>query len=367
MNGSIILILIVTAVATSSLGVFLVLRKMSMLVDAISHTVLLGIVIAFIFVGDLSSPLLIIGATVMGLLTIFLTETLIKSKKTAEDSATGLIFPLLFSIAVIIISTSFSGVHLDIDAVLLGKIEFAPFDKLFINQVSIGPKLFYIMLGVALLNVIFIRLFFKELKIISFDSALATAIGFLPAIIHYLLMFFVSLTAVTAFNAVGSILVIALMIGPAASATMITKDLKHTILLAIGIGIINSIIGYWLALLFDTNISGMIATITLFVFLLVFIFEPHKGLVITIVKRHILKKQFAFTILIFHLYNHPANEKETKYNVIQKELNWSPAKTTKQIEKGIQKGYIKIENDFVLLTEQGTNYYNLLSKELSKT
>lgn len=120
MDLGILLILIFTAIATSVLGVFLVLRKMSMMVDSISHTVLLGIVIAFIFVKDLSSPLLIIGAALMGIITVFLTELLVKSKKASEDSATGLVFPLLFSIAIIIISSSFKDIHLDIDVVLLG-------------------------------------------------------------------------------------------------------------------------------------------------------------------------------------------------------------------------------------------------------
>ena len=173
MDLGILLILIFTAIATSVLGVFLVLRKMSMMVDSISHTVLLGIVIAFIFVKDLSSPLLIIGAALMGIITVFLTELLVKSKKASEDSATGLVFPLLFSIAIIIISSSFKDIHLDIDVVLLGKIELAPFDKLYIKGVSIGPKLLYIMLVVMIINLLFIKLFFKELKIISFDAALA--------------------------------------------------------------------------------------------------------------------------------------------------------------------------------------------------
>ncbi|MFP4187360.1 MAG: metal ABC transporter permease, partial [Acholeplasmataceae bacterium] len=247
MNVGILLILITTAISTSLLGVFLVLRRMSMMIDAISHTVLLGIVVAFMLVGDLTSPLLLIGAALMGLLTVFMTEVIIRTKRTSEDSAIGLVFPLLFSIAIIIISTSFQGVHLDVDAVLLGKIEFAPFDRVYLGGRAIGPRLFYIMLITTLINLLFVRGFYKELKIVSFDSALAKTLGFAPILIHYLLMGLVSLTSVVAFNAVGSILVVALMIGPASTAVLMTKNLKWTLLFAVLIGIMNSLIGYVMA------------------------------------------------------------------------------------------------------------------------
>ena len=120
MGIGVLLIALVTALSCSIIGVFLVIRKMSMMTDAISHTVLLGIVLAFLIIPNLNSPLLIIGAVVMGLITVFLTEVLIKSKLIKEDAATGVVFPLLFSIAVIIISLNISGIHLDIDSVFLG-------------------------------------------------------------------------------------------------------------------------------------------------------------------------------------------------------------------------------------------------------
>lgn len=364
MDLGILLILIATAIATSVLGVFLVLRKMSMMVDSISHTVLLGIVIAFIFVKDLSSPILIIGAALMGIVTVFLTELLVKSKKASEDSATGLVFPLLFSIAIIIISSSFRDIHLDIDVVLLGKIELAPFDKLYIGGISIGPKLLYIMLAVMIFNLVFIKIFFKELKIVSFDAALAATLGFAPFVIHYILMTLVSLTAVAAFNAVGSILVIALMIGPPATALLFSKDLKKMLIMSIIIGIVNSILGYFFAILVDVNISGMIATVTLIMFLLVLVFEPRNGMVTTIIKRHRLKEEFTFLILVFHVFNHAGDESEIKCINIQKELKWTQKICKKQIDKGLELGYFNIEDSLVHLTSIGTDFYNLKVNEL---
>ncbi|HKL60785.1 MAG TPA: metal ABC transporter permease [Acholeplasma sp.] len=363
MNIGILLILILTAIATSVLGVYLVLRKMSMMIDAISHTVLLGIVLAFMVIGNLSSPLLIIGAAFMGVVTVFLTELIVKSKQTSEDSAIGLVFPLLFSIAVIIISTSFHGVHLDIDSVLLGKIEFAPFDKLFVSGVSIGPKLLYMMLAVTVINLVFVKVFFKELKLVSFDSALATTLGFSPIILHYSLMTLVSLTSVAAFNAVGSILVVALMIGPASSAILITKDLKKTLLIAPIFGIINSVLGYVLAIVVDVNISGMIATVTLVTFLLLLIFEPKKGILTSIFRVMRQKDDFSFIILAMHLNNHD-DLKEIDYNNIQNELNWSESKYKKQVDKGIKLGYFKVEKSCVYLTNIGLQFVSLKTNEL---
>ena len=365
MNIAILIILISTSIATSTLGVYLVLRKMSMLVDSISHTVLLGIVIAFMFVGDLSSPLLIIGAALMGLVTVFLTEIVVKTKKASEDSATGLIFPLLFSIAVILISTQFSRVHLDIDAVLLGKIEFAPFDKLELFGIVLGPKLMYIMGIVMIINLVYILVFYKELKLVSFDAALAATLGITPFVIHYSLMTLVSITAVSAFNAVGSILVVALMIGPAATAVMMTKDIKKTLILASSIGIINSILGYAFALLLDVNISGMIATMTLCVFLIVVIFEPNKGMITSVYKRRKQKQSFDFIAFIFHVYNHKNQIAEININQIAHELNWKQDKLDKQLQFGLKEQYITVENDIIYLTDTGKAFYQLKVEMLS--
>lgn len=350
-----VLILILTAIATAILGVFLVLRRMSMMIDAISHTVLLGIVLAFMFTDSLTSPLLMLGATLMGVITVFITEVIIKTKRTSEDSAIGLVFPLLFSIAVLIISGKFSNVHLDIDAVLLGKIELAPFFRLVIGGIDFGPKLLYIMLGVLIISIIFIKVFFKELKLISFDAALAATLGFAPFIIHYLLMSLVSLTAVAAFNAVGSILVVALMIGPPATAIMITKDLKKTLFIAPLIGVINSVVGFGLAVVLDVNISGMIATITLVSFLLVLVGEPRNGIIRVLLKRAKQKREFAFIILALHVNNH-YERKEIAYDNIQYELNWSTSKYQKQIKRGLNANYFHIEDQCVYLTSQGQDF-----------
>ncbi len=271
------LIAALTAAACAIPGVFLVLRKMSMVSDSITHTILLGIVLAFFLTEDLSSPLLMIGAALMGPVTVWLTELLTKTRLLSEDSATGMVFPLLFSIAVILITKYAGNAHLDTDSVLLGELAFAPFDRLIINGMDIGAKGVYISGALLIINIVFTALFFKELTLVSFDPILAAVTGFSPTVIHYALMTAASLTAVGAFEAVGSVLVTAFMIAPAAAAYLLTKNLKKMLFLAAFIGGISGILGYQAATILEVSIAGTMACFCGIFFLLAFIYSRIKS------------------------------------------------------------------------------------------
>ncbi len=271
------LIAALTAAACAIPGVFLVLRKMSMVSDSITHTILLGIVLAFLLTEDLSSPLLMIGAALMGPVTVWLTELLTKTRLLSEDSATGMVFPLLFSIAVILITKYAGNAHLDTDSVLLGELAFAPFDRLIMNGVDIGAKGVYISIALLIINIVFTALFFKELTLVSFDPILAAVTGFSPTVIHYALMTTASLTAVGAFEAVGSVLVTAFMIAPAAAAYLLTKNLKKMLFLAAFIGGISGILGYQAAAILEVSIAGTMACFCGIFFLLAFIYSRIKS------------------------------------------------------------------------------------------
>jgi len=353
------LIAIMVAIACSLPGVFLVLRRMAMMSDAITHTILLGIVIAFFITNDLSSPFLIVGAALMGVITVFLIELLNSTKLVSEDSAIGVVFPLLFSLAIIIISKYAGSVHLDTDSVLLGEIGYAPFNRLYIAGRDFGAKSLYSMGIVLLLNLIFIILFFKELKLVTFDPALAAILGFTPTLIHYGLMTMVSVTAVAAFESVGSILVIAFMIGPPISAYLLTDDLKKMIILSGLIGSINGILGYQLAAYLGVSIAGSMALMTGLVFLLIFIFAPKRGLLTVLRRRRIQKEDFAEKSLLFHLLNHEgeADElKESGIGTIAEHLNWKKDYLDKIINRLEENGIIYIEDDTIKLTEKGRIY-----------
>ena len=262
------LIAILISVACSLLGVFLVLRSMSMLTDAISHTVLLGIVLSFFITHKLDSPLLIVGATLTGLLTVYFVEVLSDSKLVKEDAAIGIVLSILFSIAIILISKYTANIHLDIDAVLLGEIAFAPFHtpEIFGFKLATG-----LVSGLAILvvNLLFITIFFKEIKISIFDKALALTLGLLPEVFHYLLMTLVSVTSVISFDIVGATLMISFMVGPATTAYMISKNLKTMLVYSSLIGIISSILGYHVAVFLDVSISGSIAVVIGVIFFIV--------------------------------------------------------------------------------------------------
>ncbi len=273
-----------TAGSCSILGVFLVLKSMAMISDAITHTVLLGIVLVFFVVRDLSSPLLIVGAGITGVLTVYLVELLNSSELLKEDAAIGIVFPFLFSIAVILISKYTKNIHLDIDSVLLGELAFAPFNRIRILTLSI-PKGLAVMIIIFLINLSFVTIFFKELKISVFDKSLALVLGMRPVLIHYMLMSMTSMTAVASFEAVGSILVVAFMIGPPITAYLLTDKLDIMIILSIISGTASSIAGYYIAVLFDISIAGSIVSVIGVLFSIVLMFSPDRGLVTVLIRK----------------------------------------------------------------------------------
>lgn len=270
------MIAVLTAVSCGVPGMFLVLRRLSMLSDAITHTVLLGIVLAFFVVGDLSSPLLLCGAAVMGVVTVWMTETVTKTRLVAEDSAVGIVFPLLFSVAVILITQFASSVHLDTDAVLLGELAFAPFQRMVMFGRDIGAKGIYTALGMLAVNLLMVLVFYKELKLAAFDPVQAAVLGFAPGALYYGVMTLASLTAVSAFEAVGAVLVVAFMIGPPAAACQLTDDLGKAIWISAGLGAASGIGGFWLAKGLDVSISGSMAVVTGGLFFLSLLLAPRR-------------------------------------------------------------------------------------------
>lgn len=358
-----LLIGIVVGVSCALMGVFLVLRKMSMMIDAISHTVLLGIVLAFILVGDLSSPWLMIGATAMGVLTVVFIELLVSTQRISEDGATGTVFPLLFSIAVILITTRFRHTHLDTHAIS-GNLEFAAFEPLLIAGVYIGSKQLIISSLVLLLLVVIIMVFFKEFKITIFDFALAKTLGLMPTFIHYLMMTMVSLTAVSSFNAVGTILVVAMMIGPAASAILITTSLSKALKVAALLAAFNASFGYFVAMVpfaGQVNIAATISTVTFATFLLIWIFEPKRGL-LTSVRRHQQQRRDISKIALYtHLLAH--DRIQLTATDLTNELGWSDQQLDKVLQQEQRNGHLVVQQKHIKINKAGEDYYQQLLKE----
>ena len=264
------LLAVVTAVSCALPGFFLVLRKNAMMTEAVSHAILPGIVLGLLVTGSLDSPLLIVAAALTGLIVVMGTEYLQRTGLLEGDAPQGLIFPPLFALGVIMISAEFANVHLDEHVVLVGDLNLAGFIPLTLGDVSIGPRYLYVMLGVLALNVGFISLFYKELKISTFDPALAESLGFNTRLVHFLFMFVTSVTITAAFYAAGSILTVALMIAPPATAYLVTNRLRSTILLTVVIAAVSSLGGFWLAYVLDAATSGGMALFCGLSFVVVF-------------------------------------------------------------------------------------------------
>lgn len=435
------------------LGAFLLLRRMALTSDAISHTVLLGIVVAFLLMtgvlgmdADLSSPLLIVGAAAAGVATVVLTELINQSGLVKQDAALGLVFPLLFAIAVILISSVVDKIHLDEDVVLVGEIGIAWADaesvcyqncesvtitpddpraeigRQCINCGTDGitprsadavfetfcancgtfsapeawslgltdtqptivsfPRSIGVMGTISLLVALFVLLFYKELQITTFDPALAAALGFRPSLIHYALMVLVSLTAVGAFDAVGSILVVAFFIIPPAAAYLLTDRLWVMLVLAPIIGIAGVVSGYdfargsffgvldvndfllWLDRTigiggfteWNVSISASMVMMTFVLFVFAWILSPRYGLLSTMLRRLNQQRLFAEQMLLAHIFNHQGTaeaEIELATPTLHEHLGWSRNRVRQVLTRLRLQDLVQVVNDQVRLTSRG--------------
>lgn len=349
------LIASLVAIACAIPGTFLVLRKMAMISDAISHSILPGLVIGFFITQDLNSPLLILLAALTGIITVVLVERIQKTGLVKEDTAIGLVFPALFSIGVILIAKNANDIHLDVDAVLLGELAFAPFDRLIIAGTDIGPKSLWVIGTILAITIGLLIAFFKELKISTFDAGLAASLGFSPALIHYGLMTMASITTVGAFDAVGAILVVALMIAPAASAYLLTTDLKKMLGLAIAFGVFSAISGYWLAHWLDASIAGSITTMLGILFLIIYLFAPNKGLIAVMYREKQQRTEVSLLTFLLHLKNH-SEERERHVNHLQEHINWQKVRAKTVLDLALKNNMIVINNKIVSLTQKGDEF-----------
>jgi len=267
---------ILVASSCALLGCFLLLRKMTMVGDAISHAVLPGIVLAYLVAQTRASLPMLVGAALFGVLTTILIEFLSKSGKLQVDASIGVSFTWLFAIGVILITLFANKVDLDQDCVLYGEIAYVPLDVwIGKNGQNLGPVTVWILGFNLLLVTAYIIWGYKGLMVTSFDPLLASSLGISTAFWHYSLMGAVSLTTVVSFESVGAILVVAFLIGPAAVAYLLTQDLKKMIFLAVFAGIIASVLGFYLAVAIDGSIAGAMATVIGLEFLVVFLITTY--------------------------------------------------------------------------------------------
>lgn len=291
LDSWIVLAGVLCAVSCALLGNYLVLRRMSMMGDAISHAVLPGLAAAFLLSGSRASWAMFAGAVIVGVLTALCTQGLSRYGRVDEGASMGVVFTLLFAIGLIMIVRGASSVDLDPNCVLYGAIELTPLDRYRWAGIEL-PRAVWGLGGVALLNAGFVALFYKELLLTSFDEALAGTMGFRPVLMHYALMTLVAVTAVAAFESVGSILVIAMLIVPGATGLLLTRTLKGLIICSLVVAIVSAVGGHIAAITVprwwgfeDTTTAGMMAVVAGLCFGFAFLFAPGSG----VMMRRLLK------------------------------------------------------------------------------
>ena len=267
------------SISCALLGCYLILRPMAMVGDAISHAVLPGIVVAFLLSGSRDSVTMLIGAGLIGIVTTFLIEFLHKKARLQTDASIGVTFTWLFAVGVVLISLFAGKVDLDQDCVLYGEIAYVPLDLWITADGTImGPRALYVVGAILILILVFVFLAYKELFLTTFDPAYAAAIGISTTVWHYFLMGAVSATTVASFEQVGAILVVALLIAPAATAYLITDNFKWMLVIASLTGVLCAVAGYYFAVWLDASIAGAIATMTGIMFCLALVFSPTHGI-----------------------------------------------------------------------------------------
>ncbi len=461
-----ILVGALVAISGAVLGTFLLLRGMSLTSDAISHTVLLGIVVAFMLMTnwfglepDISSPLLILGAAAAGVGTVLLTEAIYRSGLVKQDAALGLAFPLLFAVAVILVSRFVDDVHLDEDAVMVGEIglawantnshcfencetviitedderaevtrrctncrelnisprdDGAEFTELCANcgtytaaqafreglteaqpSLVFWPKALSVMGIMTLLAIGFVTLLYKELKLSTFDSALAAALGFRPGLLNYALMVMVSLVAVGAFDAVGSILVIAFFIIPPATAYLLTDRLGVMLLLSPVIGAAGAVLGYDLArgetfgiawvsevlrginsvfgldlgTTWDTSISASMVMMLFIFFALAWVLSPKYGLLAVSIRRMRQRRVFTDQVVLAHVYNHEGTEhaaNELAASTLYTHFRWRKPFTDVVLARLRALNLLAVQDDQISLTERGRSTVERFNREVKE-
>ncbi len=279
-DWTVIITACLVAASCSIIGCFLVLRKMAMVGDAISHAVLPGIVIAFMMGGKMGSWYLLVGAAAFGLITTFLIEFFNKKGGVQQDASIGVVFTSLFAIGIILISLYTRNVDLDQECVLYGDLDsvYLELQEPFFGFM-IKPTIFQLLVLLLVISTLVI-IGFRGLALTTFDPAYAATIGISVMAWHYVLMGAVSISTVISFNSVGAILVVAFLITPAATAYLISSKLIPMILLALLFGVTASFLGYLLAYKINGASSAAIATVLGLQFVVVFILKLFKDKIV---------------------------------------------------------------------------------------
>tara|TARA_B100001248_G_scaffold258594_1_gene243011 strand:- start:37616 stop:38575 length:960 start_codon:yes stop_codon:yes gene_type:complete len=268
------------AASCGLIGNFIILRRLALVGDAISHTILLGIVLAFLVTRSTGTLPMFVGAVLAGLLTSVIIEFIHKHSRIKPDAAIGITFSTLFAIGVILVACFADQVDLDQECVLYGEIAFIAYEEpLVVAGKALAPLSVVRMGGVFMLILLFISLFYKELQVTAFDAGLARSLGINPTLFHYATMILVSLAIVSGFESVGAILVVAMLIFPGTTAGLLSDRLPVHLLLSVFFALCYALLGLHLATWLNCSIAGAMVVVAGGIFALAWLLSPQKGLI----------------------------------------------------------------------------------------
>lgn len=338
------------------LGSFLVLRRLSMLGDAISHAVLPGVVVAFVISQSRGSLIMFLGAIVLGLLTTFFVQYL--SRRGIEgNAAIGVTFTSLFAVGVLLVSVYGQHIDLDLDCVLYGEIAYTPFDTLILGGNFLGPRPVWINGILFALNLIFVLGFYKQLKLVSFDPGMAAAVGINVSLLHYALMGMVSVTTVGAFDSVGAILVVAMLIVPGATAYLLSDRLNHMLVIAVGLGMLSSVLGYQLARVLDCSIAGAMATVCGGFFVVAFLLSPRHGVLTRIADQWRLRRTLVDEdLLLWAWRRNEVGETAFTMQQVSGDSEWRGRQPAASARRLARRGLLAAVQGVYTLTQQGQSF-----------
>lgn len=269
------------AICCALAGCFLVLRRMSLLGDALSHSVLAGIAGTYLVTGSVEPIPMLIGALLAGIATAVMTQFVHKHASVPEDSSIGIVFTSLFAFGVVVVSQA-EHVHLDLDCVLFGDLAFAGVNLRPLFG-YLWPDSFRTLVPALIITILMLVVFWKELRLTSFDPTLALTLGFSATFMHYLLTTVVAVVTVSAMEVVG-LLVVALLIVPAATARLLTDKLSTMLWLSCLIGITSTTLGYLLALRWNSSAAGLTAVVAGVCLLIAIVLSPTSGVLGRVVR-----------------------------------------------------------------------------------
>lgn len=340
------------------LGNFLVLRRQSLMGDALSHAVLPGIVVAFLITSSRNPLFMLAGATLAGIITVVMIEVIKRLGRVEPGAAMGVVFSIMFALGVLLLEkAAASSVDLDADCVLYGQLETlawfgAPttFAGLWSwDTVEAIPRQLILLASMFVLACVFVCVLFKELRIAAFDPEMATSQGISARVMHYLLMIFVAAATVASFEAVGSILVIAVLIAPAATGRLLTDRLGSQIAVSLVAALICGIGGYFGATLipaaFDANsvnAAGSMAVVAGLLVVLAALFSPSHGIIARTVRCRRLGRDSAIDDLLTSL-------------LCRQELAASAPLTAvpSAVRLATGRGVVRLEGGYLQLTDAG--------------